>query len=125
MSAAGRTSRGPFWIAVVALFVAAALYDAVIGGTLHVLTFWFVYPALIASGACVLSKRLHDRGRSGWWAALLLLAVMMTWPEARGARAIIAAPVWIWGLVELGVMAGEEGANRFGPPPVNPVRSPA
>ena len=52
-----------------------ALYEAITGPTLQWLTGWFVYPALIFCGACVLSKRLHDRGRSGWWAALILFAV--------------------------------------------------
>ena len=122
-SPGGRVSRGPFWIAVAALFIVAALYEAVTGPTLRLLTFWFVYPVLIASGACVLSKRLHDRGRSGWWAAPLLVAVMMIWPEARGVRAVLALPVWIWGVVELGVLAGEEGANRFGPSPLAPAHA--
>jgi len=123
-SSAGRTSRGPFWIAVAVLMTAAALYEAVTGPTLRLLTFWFIYPVLLASGACVLAKRLHDRGRSGWWAALVLIALAMDWPEPYGARAILALPVLIWALVELGLLAGEEGANRFGPSPVNLVRSP-
>ena len=38
------------------------------------LTGWFVYPPVLFVAACVTSKRLHDRGRSGWWAGLVLLA---------------------------------------------------
>jgi uncharacterized membrane protein YhaH (DUF805 family) len=116
--AGGRTARAAFWIAVAMLFAVSALYEALAGPTLKLLTFWFVYPALLASSACVLSKRLHDRGRSGWWAALVLLAVVMIWPTPHGVRAVIAWPVLIWAFVELGVMAGEQGANRFGPNPV-------
>ena len=115
-SAAGRASRGPFWVALVALFLASALYEAV-GGPLRLFTFWLVYPALLYSGACVLSKRLHDRGRSGWWAALLLLALIMVWPYPHGVPAVLALPVLVWGFVELGLLGGEQGANRFGPNP--------
>jgi uncharacterized membrane protein YhaH (DUF805 family) len=122
-SASGRLARTPFLVGCAILIAVAAIYEAWVGATLHWLTGWLVYPALLYSGACVLSKRLHDRGRSGWWASLLLVAVMMTWPEARGVRAVLALPVWIWGVVELGVLAGEEGANRFGPSPLAPAHA--
>ncbi|MGI9170678.1 MAG: DUF805 domain-containing protein [Caulobacteraceae bacterium] len=117
----GRTARAPFWIGAIAIFLLSAIYEAVAGGTLWLLTFWFVYPALLASGACVLSKRLHDRGRSGWWAALVLLALVMIWPTPRGASAVLALPAIVWAVVELVVLAGEQGANRFGPSPLAPA----
>ncbi len=115
---AGRTSRGPFWIAVATLFTLFALYEAVAGPDTKLLTFWFVYPLLLASGACVLSKRLHDRGRSGWWAALVLFGEVLVWTAPNGARFVLALPVLIWALVELGLLPGEQGANRFGPSPL-------
>jgi len=121
LSPSGRTPRAPFWIATIALFILSAIYEAVTGPTLRLLTFWFVYPALLASGACVISKRLHDRGRSGWWAALVLLALAMIWPTPRGARAVVALPVIVWAVVELVVLSGEQGANRFGPSPLTPA----
>jgi uncharacterized membrane protein YhaH (DUF805 family) len=117
LTAGGRSPRAPFWIAVAMLFALSALYEALAGPTLKLLTFWFIYPALLFASACVLAKRLHDRGRSGWWAALVLLAVVMIWPTPHGVRAALAWPVLIWALIELGVMAGEQGANRFGPNP--------
>ncbi|MDQ2860401.1 MAG: DUF805 domain-containing protein [Pseudomonadota bacterium] len=121
LSPSGRTPRAPFWIGAIALFILSAIYEAVTGPTLRLLTFWFVYPALLASGACVISKRLHDRGRSGWWAALVLLALAMIWPTPRGARAVVALPVIVWAVVELVVLSGEQGANRFGPSPLTPA----
>jgi len=121
LSPSGRAPRAPFWIAAIGLFILSAIYEAVAGPTLRLLTFWFVYPALLASGACVISKRLHDRGRSGWWAAVVLLALMMIWPTARGATAVLALPVIVWAVVELVVLAGEQGANRFGPSPLAQV----
>ncbi|HEY7852374.1 MAG TPA: DUF805 domain-containing protein [Caulobacteraceae bacterium] len=120
-SPAGRCSRARFWIAASALFLLLAIYEAISNGTLKLLTFWFVYPVLLASGACVVSKRLHDRGRSGWWAALVLLAVMMIWRAPSGGRFILALPVMIWSVVELGLLPGEQGANRFGPSPLAAV----
>jgi len=114
----GRSARAPFWIAVASLFTLSAIYEVVAGPALKFLTFWFVYPVLLASGACVASKRLHDRGRSGWWAALVLFAVILIWPTPYGARAVIALPVMIWTIVELGLLPGEQGSNRFGPSPV-------
>ena len=63
-SAAGRAARSPSLIAAAILLALAVFYEAVAPSTLHWLTGWFVYPALFYCGACVLSKRLHDRGRS-------------------------------------------------------------
>ncbi|WP_374471918.1 DUF805 domain-containing protein [Phenylobacterium sp.] len=119
-SAAGRAPRAPSWLAALALLGAAALYEALVGATLHWLTGWFVYPALVYCGACVLSKRLHDRGRSGWWAALILAAVVAVWPHPVGFLDFVFFLVLVWAGVELGVMPGELGTNRYGP---NPLRT--
>lgn len=120
-SASGRVSRGPWWVAVGVLASASALYEGLAGAPLRLATFWFVYPALIYSAVCVNAKRLHDRGRSGWWAAMVLLAFAAVWPQARPVAAVVAMPILLWTLVELGVMAGEQGANRFGPSPAAPA----
>jgi uncharacterized membrane protein YhaH (DUF805 family) len=118
-SAGGRLARTPFLIGAAALIAIAAIYEAwVWDPTLHWLTGWFVYPALLFSGACVLSKRLHDRGRSGWWAALILFALVAVWPHAHGFGGLVFSLILIWAAIELGVMHGEDGANRFGPSPL-------
>ncbi|HSV03416.1 MAG TPA: DUF805 domain-containing protein [Phenylobacterium sp.] len=70
--------------------------------------------------------RLHDLGRSGWWAAGLLVfeagavtaastvGPLMVAPIAYlGALLLVACSLW------LGVAEGEPGENRFGPPPGN------
>ena len=120
-SAEGRLSRTPFLAAAALLVVLAAVYEAIVGVTLHWLTGWAVYPLLIYCGACVLSKRLHDRGRSGWWAALILVAMVATWPRPVGFFDFLFALVVVWAVVELGVMPGEAGANRYGPNPLRPA----
>jgi uncharacterized membrane protein YhaH (DUF805 family) len=120
-SAAGRAPRGPSLAAAAVLLVIAALYEAVVGATLHWLTGWFVYPALFFAGCCVLSKRLHDRGRSGWWSALILFAVVAVWPRPDSFFDFIFAVVLVWAGVELGAMPGEAGTNRYGPNPLRPA----
>ena len=119
-SAAGRAARGPSLLAAAILIGIAALYEAIVGTTLHWLTGGFIYPALIYCGACVLSKRLHDRGRSGWWAALILFAIVAVWPQPTGFFDFLFVVVLIWAGVELGAMLGEAGTNRYGPNPLRP-----
>ncbi len=112
-SAQGRAPRMPSVIAAVVLVVIAALYEDLVGSTLHWITGWFVYPALFYAGACVLSKRLHDRGRSGWWAALILASIVAIWPHPVGFLDFVFFLVVVWAFVELAVMPGERGANRY------------
>jgi len=119
-SAAGRAPRAGSLIAAAILLAIAALYEAIVGTTLHWLTGWFTYPALLYCGACVLSKRLHDRGRSGWWAALILFATVAVWPQPNSFFDFFFTLVLIWAAVDLGAMRGEHGANRYGPNPLRP-----
>lgn len=116
-SARGRAPRGPFLIAVAVLGLATVFYESAVTAPVHWLTGVLFYPALLFCAVCVLSKRLHDRGRSGWWAAPLLLAVLMVWPHPRSAFDVFAVLMIGWGGVELGLMPGEQGANRFGSNP--------
>ena len=118
LSASGRLARTPFWIATAILIAFAATYEAWVGATLHWLTGWLVYPGLLYCGACVLSKRLHDRGRSGCRAALVLFALVAVWPTPHGFGAFLFSLILVWAAIELCVMQGEDGANRFGPSPL-------
>ena len=118
LSGDGRLARSPFWIAAGLLLSLAILYEAVAGTTLHLVTGWVVYPALLYCAACVLSKRLHDRGRSGWYAAPVLAALIAIWDPPLRFTDFIFAVVLVWATVELAVLRGEIGANRFGPSPI-------
>ena len=120
-SSTGRVARTPFLIAAAVLIAIAMIYEASMGPTMHLLTGWFVYPGLLFCGACVLSKRLHDRGRSGWLAAIIILALIVVWPIPAGFLDFAFTLVILWAAVELGVMAGEQGANRYGPNPARAV----
>ena len=121
LSAQGRAPRIPSVVGTVVLVVIAALYEDLVSGTLHWITGWIVYPVLFYAGACVLSKRLHDRGRSGWWAALILASIVAVWPHPAGFLDFRFFLVVIWALVELAIMPGEQGTNRYG---VNPLAGP-
>jgi len=121
LSSNGRLARTPFLVAAGVLLAVAVLYEAIAGFTLHWLTGWLVYPALLFSGACVLSKRLHDRGRSGWWALLILMAFIAVWPQPEHFLDFMFCLVIAWAVVELGVMGGEQGANRYGPNPLKTI----
>ncbi|HWA64232.1 MAG TPA: DUF805 domain-containing protein [Caulobacteraceae bacterium] len=123
LSGDGRIPRTAWWLGVVLLMLVSGLYEGVAGPTVRLATFWFVYPALLWFAACVHWKRLHDRGRSGWWALLILAAFVAVWPITRPVAALLAAPVLVWTVVELGVMPGEQGANRFGRSPREPVQA--
>jgi uncharacterized membrane protein YhaH (DUF805 family) len=120
-SAQGRLSRTPFVVASLVLIL-AGLIEHALPSVLHWITGWVVYPALFFCGACLLSKRLHDRGRTGWFAALILFALAVVWPLPRGFLGFPFSLVVLWAVIELGLMAGEQGANRYGP---NPLRQPA
>ena len=121
LSASGRLARGPFLIASAVLFTFAVVYEAVAGVVIHLLTGWLVYPPLLFFTTCLLSKRLHDRGRSGWWAALILLSLVAVWPTPMHVLDFLFGAIVLWAVIELGVMPGEQGANRYGPNPLKPV----
>jgi len=116
-SSSGRLARTPFLIAVAVLIAILAVYDAAVLGWARWLTGWLILSVLLFAGACILSKRLHDRGRSGWWATPILLAFVMAWPWPSGFVDFLATVMLIWAAVELGVMRGDQGFNRHGPPP--------
>jgi uncharacterized membrane protein YhaH (DUF805 family) len=112
----GRVGRIGFLLKIGALILILAAYDTVARGEVHVLTGWLVDWPLFFSAACVLSQRLHDRGRAGWWGAPILLAFCQAWPHPHGALGLAAAALTGLSGLWLGVMPGERRFNRYGPP---------
>jgi len=95
----------------------AGLLSKGIGFVLIVLV---VYIPMIISGVFVGIKRLHDRDKSGWW--LLLFYLLPSLLSGHGAiLSLIGFALTIWGIVELGVLRGTVGPNKYGPDPLNPA----
>jgi uncharacterized membrane protein YhaH (DUF805 family) len=119
LNGAGRIGRGAFLAAAAVLLGALALFDAEAPSAVHR---WLVAPvrlALLFSACAVIGKRLHDRGRSGWWSALVLLAFVNVWPAPQGLGWLFL-PVLALAVIELGVAPGQARFNRFGPRPAAP-----
>jgi uncharacterized membrane protein YhaH (DUF805 family) len=118
-SADGRVGRMPFLVSAAVMVLLLSLYESVVYENLplHWLTGVFVYGLLVFTGVCVLSKRLHDRGRSGWWSPAIILAFVLVWPYPNNFWDVVGAVFLVWAFVELALMPGEQGANRFGPNP--------
>jgi uncharacterized membrane protein YhaH (DUF805 family) len=120
VSADGRLARTSFWIAAAILLIVMATYEGLVAGAaaLHWITGWPIYLLALFFGTCVLSKRLHDRGRSGWFAAPILFSLIGVWTGFNSPADTVFLVILIWATVELGVLSGEVGANRFGPNPL-------
>ena len=101
----GRISRKMWWWTQIALWVFGVItiqlyqrlgfHDAVFGG---VITLAFIVIRLMAN-----VKRVHDRGKSGWWLLVYEIPVIG----------------WIWGFIELGFLKGTEGENEHGETPLS------
>ena len=124
------TSLAIYGLLLVALFVAITLPGIgwAIGGIGGVAWLWVALATAI--------RRLHDRGKSGWWLAPMYGPVILisglagligatgdSEDVANGLKAL-SLPFSLWAFIELGCLKGTVGDNRFGPDPLAP-RSPA
>jgi uncharacterized membrane protein YhaH (DUF805 family) len=85
-----------------------------------------VTPVVLWCCAAITAKRLHDRNRSGWW-LIPFLAVPGFYDqfESRvgtsmfaGVISFVVSVLGIWAFVELIILKGTTGPNRFGPDPL-------
>jgi uncharacterized membrane protein YhaH (DUF805 family) len=123
LSSTGRMSR--------LAFLACALVLAILSGVFEYARMlgvdpawgWLVYPLLLFPTACIMSKRLHDVGRAGWWGFLIVWALVVQWGtfHARPAPITPIGYLAIFVLVAaeayLLCMPGEPTVNRFGSNP--------
>ena len=159
----GRISRAKIWLFVLISALAGAflsLFDPQSAETLRHLSLvpvirhfgWqaefamtisllIVYLLLSWAWLAVLSKRLHDRGKSASWLIVfcglpIVCAIVMVvtagaaglghgapdlrrWPVVLTMiAALVALAILVWGFVEFYCLRGTRGANRFGPDPV-------
>lgn len=139
----GRIGRIAFWFGLIVLAaltpfsIATVTSDNPVRETLvAVQTFGFsgfVWSlALIFAVSAILVKRLHDRGRSGLYAALFYMPAAVSALTYFGADGLpMAADIvswtswiaWLAGasglgfLLSLGFMPGTRGPNKYGPDP--------
>jgi uncharacterized membrane protein YhaH (DUF805 family) len=119
-NASGRLGRILFVACAAGLTLVLWAYDHLLGRWGHLLLGWAVHPVLFVAGVCIVAKRLHDGGRSGWWAALVLWAFCLAWPVVEtgrpGVLGFIAGAVLLWAAIVLVLWPGQAGFNRFGAP---------
>ena len=137
----GRAGRREFWwfFLFYAIVWIATSFIPFVG--------FIVWLALLLPSLAVAARRLHDTDRSGWWVLLpfglllaglvigMVLLILSGESDASGASENAAG---IAGFLTLGglavgfiallaflVRAGDEGDNRYGPPPGGPAAAPA
>lgn len=117
LNSTGRIGRASFLIGATALILLWAAFECWTPLSWRGWAVWIVAPALLYAGACVLSQRLHDRGRSGWWCWPILLAFALVWPRPETWIGWAAAGVLIVAAVNLALLPGAKDFNRHGAPP--------
>ena len=118
-------SRAAFWACVFALLLLGRAYQYQLLPHIDPRLGWIVYALLLFVLACVLSKRLHDRGRAGWWAFAPVWAVVQQWPRpSESLLSVVALLVLAVSGLDLMFMPGKPGVNRFGANPAEARRTP-
>jgi uncharacterized membrane protein YhaH (DUF805 family) len=141
----GRFNRAKYWLFVLIYIVEiivvvipavalSAVNEAAAGIFVVVMIIALIIPTIVASLA-VGVKRLHDRNKSGWWLLLFYLvpSILSGMAEAvspatgeltatGGLLTVISVVLSLWGFVELAILRGTRGPNKYGP---DPLESPA
>lgn len=148
----GRINRKRFWLASIAVALVSAA--AIVGLTfftaaaaeghlplpaeIGVALLLAVVGVVLFCTLAISVKRLHDRGKSGWWMALYygvggaqeaadragLSGTEENPTEIGIALALAGLAVGIWYLVDLGILKGTPGPNRYGPDPLGGTARP-
>ncbi len=152
-SARGRMRRRDWWLWSIAVVIVYFLSEVVMHGFFGVTSFkddvtfkglpsnifqYWVLGAGLASGwprVCLLAKRWHDRGRSGWLAAISIILTEMQVvmqhfgglvdgfaPQfivgaVQAGLGLVSFAFWLWVLIDCGILDGTQGQNRYGPSP--------
>jgi uncharacterized membrane protein YhaH (DUF805 family) len=102
-SSRGRIDRQRYWLASLPLIGIQIVAEILIRSTDGPLVLSaLLYLAVAIPGLVITIKRLHDRGRSGWFMSITAIPLL-------GA---------VWLAIEVGLLPGTRGPNRFGPDPL-------
>ncbi|CDZ84752.1 hypothetical protein BN1086_02928 [Citrobacter koseri] len=119
----GRIGRRDFWIWLGLWFVGMlVLFSLASKNLLDIQTAAFCLVCLLWPTAAVTVKRLHDRGRSGLWALLMILAWMLlagNWMMLPGmwqwvVGRFVPTLILVMMFIDLGAFVGTQGENKFG-----------
>ena len=107
LSIEGRIPRSSYWLKFflpyLGLMIVAYILDMILGTANPDTGYGLIVGLLSLAGLwpsiAVGVKRLHDRNRSGWFILILLIPIV---------------GFFYW-LIEIGILKGTAGANRFGP----------
>jgi uncharacterized membrane protein YhaH (DUF805 family) len=137
LSLDGRINRAKWWVGIVILIVINIVLVAIIAAIFGLSTFagillTLVTLALFYPSYAVAAKRFQDRDKPGQTALYGLVPALIAsllqnfgltgTPEAPNALgwicSLVTLGVGIWFLVELGILKGTTGSNRYGPDPL-------
>jgi len=81
----------------------------------------------VAGFASIGVRRLHDRGKTGYWLLLyyLLPSMMLRHAGSDGVGMIFWLAIFaivIWVIVDLGILRGQAGSNAFGADPLESAK---
>jgi uncharacterized membrane protein YhaH (DUF805 family) len=139
----GRIGRRTYWLATLAVIVAVLvltfapfLLNSEAAAVLMLAFSQFIWLLCLWPILAVGSKRLHDRNKNGWWLLvfwLLPFALVVAgfsialFDDPRTGRSgdfstglilvLASLPPALWGIVELGLLPGTTGPNRYGADP--------
>jgi uncharacterized membrane protein YhaH (DUF805 family) len=97
------------------------LFFHVLGTPIFIFSLWILVAGTV--------KRLHDREKSGWWIAVFFVAPVLLGNFAKNLDesyiadllALVALALYLWTPLELLILRGSRGPNRFGPDPLAPL----
>ena len=141
----GRIGRRQYWVSTVLYSVAwvlgavilitlAALNDnppndtitnfTIVGFVLLGIAMTSLVGVTVTGLASTGVRRLHDRGKTGYWLVLYYLLPSMMLKNAGldivGLMfSLVSLGILIWAIVDLGILRGEAGSNVFGPEPLS------
>ena len=125
----GRANRAKYWL-VAAINVAIMTVLTVVAIVGNAPALWIVFIiailVLVVSSVAVSIRRLHDRGKSGWWVLVFIfvpgllngVGSRLDDPVPMMILSLAGLAISIWALVELGFLRGTQGDNAYGPDPL-------
>jgi uncharacterized membrane protein YhaH (DUF805 family) len=135
----GRINRAKWWLGVCLLFVSRVIFAGIPGGLrfpgqwvrFHQLFLSIAFVAIFSLSYPLAAKRFQDRNKNGRTALFGLIPFLTSdllgalgifnWQANTLIDWVVAwsnLAIGVWFTIELGVLKGTKGANRFGPDPL-------